>query len=186
VGLLPDEVVRAYLAEPAEIPAALAYARSCGLQPEWDEDALVLRIALRGLPAAAGDEQPIAPRDIMAELWTEPYLLEGVFDDYRVLPPLWRFLDPRTGAGIGVPAYPSPRGTSVLHGNGLICAHFSRLAYAEYNGPHGNWNGARSWQTRVEGTEAMTVSDMLARLIWEVRYNSVGRMAALPAYAEAA
>lgn len=75
---------------------------------------------------------------------------------------------------------------SVLHGQGLICAHFSRMAYAEHGGPHANWNGMAAWQQPVEGTIALHVAAMLARLIWEVRYNSAGRMMALPAVEEAA
>ena len=74
----------------------------------------------------------------------------------------------------------------MLHGQGLVCAHFSRMAYAEHGGPHGNWNGTAAWQQPVEGTVAMNVSAMLARLIWEVRYNSAGRMGDLPIREEAA
>jgi hypothetical protein len=186
MALLSDEVVRAYLSAPGEMPAAIAYARSCGLEPEWDEHALVLRLPLLGVPAPSGEERPIAVSDIKAEHLTEPFLLEGVFDDYRVLPPIWRFLDHRNGNNIGTAAYPQPRGASVLHGQGLICAHFSRMAYKEYDGPHENWNGVQAWENRVEGTEALTVSDMVARLIWETRYNSQGRMSPLQPCAIAA
>lgn len=180
MGLLPAQTVRAYLEKPGEILAALNEARSCGLKPTWNKDELVLRVPLHGPPAPAIGERGPEPVEITPEMWTEPYLIEGVFDDYRTVPPIWRFLDPRTTADIGPPAYPQPRGNSVLHPQGLVCAHFSRLAYSDHGGPHGNWTGPHSWQLPVEGTQAMTISAMLARLVWEVRFNSLGRMAPLP------
>lgn len=167
---LPEAAVRAYLAQPEEIPAALAHARGLGLEPIWSGDALNLRLRLEG-PSTAPSAAAVSE---------EEYLIEGRFDQYRVLPPIWKFLDPRTGQDIGPAAYPQPLGNSVVHPAGLICAHWSRLAYAQHGGPHGNWGGPESWQTRVEGTEALTISDMLARLIWEVQYNTRGRMAPLP------
>jgi hypothetical protein len=186
MGNLPAATVRTYLAQPGEIPAALSDARGCGLGPDWDEADLVLRVPLLGPAAPGPGEAPVEVADTTDEMWTEPYLLEGIFDDYRTLPPIWRFLDPRTGDDIGPAAYPAPRGPSVLHPQGLVCAHFSRLAYADHGGPHGNWGGSQAWQTPVEGTQALTISAMLARLIWEVRYNSRGRIAPLPPCAAAA
>lgn len=186
MGKLPEGTVRAYIAQPSELPAALSEARGCGLTPAWDENNLVLHVPLLGPPSPSAGEPPLNIGDITAKMWTEEYLLEGVFDDYRALPPIWRFLDPRTRDDIGPAAYPAPRGPSVLHPHGLVCAHFSRNAYAEHGGPHGNWNGPSAWQTPVEGTQALTISAMLARLTWEVRYNSVGRMAELPPCAAAA
>jgi len=179
MGHLPESTVRAYLAQSGEIPTALSDARGCGLEPNWNEDDLVLRLPIRGPTAPRPGETPPEAANIAEHRWTESYLLEGIFDDYRTLPPIWRFLDPRTGDNIGTAAYPSPRGPSVLHSEGLVCAHFNRLAYADHGGPH-PWDGAQGWQNPVEGTQAMTISAMLAHLIWEVRYNSNGRMASLP------
>lgn len=176
MGSLPSAAVRAYVMQPDEIPAALAHARQCKLAPSWNKETLVLRVPICG--PGGGDPRPLG--DITPADSVEPYLVEAIFDDYRVLPPWWRFLDPRTHEDIGIAAYPKALGPSVLHPGGLVCAHFSRMAYADHGGPHGNWGGPRSWQTRVEGTEALTASDMLARLIWEIRYNSVGRLAPLP------
>jgi hypothetical protein len=186
VGLVAAQVTRAYLQQPGELPAALTEARRSGLEPVWDASGLCLRVAMKGPPEPAPGEHPLSPGAAEPAMWTEPYLVEAVFDDYRTLPPIWRFLDPRDGRDVGPAAYPRPLGPSVLHTQGLICAHFSRMAYAEHGGPHGNWNGPAAWQQPVEGTVAMHVAAMLARLIWEVRYNSAGRMVDLPAIEEAA
>jgi hypothetical protein len=167
---LPERAVRAYLQEPDEMPAALRYAERCGLHPSYDQEQLRLLVPLTG----PGSPQPDGASP------DEDYLLEGRFDDYRVLPPVWHFLDPRTQADVGIAGYPTPIGPSVLHGQGLICAHFSRKAYSEHGGPHANWHGPPAWQWPVEGTQAFTISDMLARLIWETQVNSQGRMAPLP------
>ena len=148
------------------MPAALAGAKRSGHELVYDEDALTARLRLEG-PAAADDGPP------------EPYLITADFEDYRVLPPIWRFVDPRTGNEIGTAAYPQPTTTSVLHPNGLICAHWSRLAYAAVGGPHSNWGGPETWRSPSEGTIALTIPDMLARLAHEVA-ASRGRMAALP------
>jgi hypothetical protein len=186
MGLVPAHVTRAYLQQPGELPAALIEARRCGLEPAWDPDGLRLRVTIEGPPAPRPGEPPLSPGAAEPAMWTEPYLLEGVFDDYRTLPPIWRFLHPRNGNDVGPAAYPRPLGPSVLHPQGLVCAHFSRMAYAEHGGPHGNWNGTVAWQQPVEGTVAMHMAAMLARLTWEVRYNSAGRMMELPVLEEAA
>lgn len=183
--LVSREVTAAYLAQPGELAAALSEATRSGLDAEWDGDGLCLRVPINGPPASPPGEPPLSPGVAEPHMWSEPYLLEGLFESYRTLPPIWRFLDPRDGRDIGPSAYPQPLGASVLHPHGLICAHFSRLAFAEHGGPHSNWNGPSAWQQPVEGTVAMHIGAMLARLIWEVRYNSAGRMAPLPVREEA-
>jgi hypothetical protein len=154
------EVARAFVEADEEMPAALAWARNKGLDLRYDADALTVSLALTGPP-------------------DEPYLITGDFERYRLLPPTWRFVDPRTGEVIGTAAYPQPQHASVLHPNGLICAHWSRLAYSEHNGPHADWGATTTWQQPKAGTVALTIPDMLARLVWEVRVSN-GRMAPLP------
>src|SRR4051812_1212624 len=104
------EIVLAYLDQ--EIPAAIAWAEEKGLVPEWYPDDLSFSLRLQG----RGENETI-----------EDYLLVGTFDDYRVEPPTWRFLDPRTRENIGAAAYPLGDwpGGSIFHGNGLICAPWS-------------------------------------------------------------
>ena len=122
------------------------------------------------------------------ERHVEDYLLVGTFDDYRVEPPTWRFLDPHTGENIGAAAYPLgnwPNG-SIFHGNGLICAAWSRDAYGDRGGPHADWGAATKWQTAGRGyTQADTIPDMLARIYAELQ-SSPHRMQPLPEIQEQA
>lgn len=168
---LDRETTLTYLLEPSEIPAAIAWATEHRLEHEWDPEQLSFSLRLEG----RGEDGAV-----------EPYLLRGEFDDYRVLPPSWRFLDPRTGDEIGKGAYPLgnwPRG-SVLHGNGLICATWSRDAYKERGGPHTDWEDTTQWQVIArQHAQADTIPDMLARLHSEVK-RSERRMAPLPAIAD--
>lgn len=173
MGLLPDEAVRAYVE--SELPAARAWASRRRLELAVDEASLTLNIRLAG-PAASATGH-------------ESYLLSGTFHDYRALPPAWRFLDPRTGADVGPPAYPAPlvpnpRGSNLFIGGGptgaVICAHFNRLAYVAEQGPHGDWGPPANWLSLPPSqyTRADTIGDMLARIDLEVR-ESAGRMAPL-------
>jgi hypothetical protein len=164
---LPKSTVQATLAQPGQIPAALAWARRHGLELSYDDDLLLVRLRLEG-PAPTADSQ------------AERYLITGEMDDFDVLPVLWRYVDPRTGAVVGPAAYPRPSGSSVLHGNGLICAPWSRLAYRSEGGVHADWGALTDWKTpRPPYTHALTIADMLDRLYRETR-RSVGRMATLP------
>lgn len=170
--LLDRNVVRGYLAADDELPAAVAWAEVHALEHSWNESELTFELRLTG----GGDPNT-----------AEAYLLQGGFDDYRVLPPAWRFLDPRDAADIGPPAYPQAGafpGGSVLQTTGMICAPWNRLAYA--SGPHPEWGDAAAWQTIArEYTQADRIPDMLARLLAEVKL-SPGRQAPLPDIAEAA
>jgi hypothetical protein len=114
VGQLPKATVRAVLGQDQEIPAALAWARRRGLELTFDELAFVLTLPLCGALPASGSQPP------------ERFLITGSLDDYDVLPPIWRYVEPRTGELIGPPAYPTAG--SVFHSNGLVCAPWSRLA----------------------------------------------------------
>lgn len=166
------EIVLAYLAE--EIPAAIDCVTRKGLQPDWNPDTLTFSLRLQG----RGENDSV-----------EDYLLIGTFDDYRVEPPTWRFLDPRTGASIGAAAYPAGswlNGGSVFHPNGLICATWSRDAYGDRDGPHADWGAATQWQTvGREHSQADTIPDMLARIYAELKL-SPHRMQPLPEIQEEA
>lgn len=149
------------------MPAALAWARRHHLDLSFEGDALSLHLPFEG-PSANGADNP------------ERYLIEGGLSDYDALPPMWRFVDPRTGQLIGPAAYPQPVGASVLHTNGLVCAPWSRLAYGSEGGPHSDWGVATGWKAAGPGSsQALTIPDMLERLGREVR-SSRGRMAPLP------
>jgi len=165
------EVVLAYLEQ--EIPAAIAWATDKGLDAEWNPSNLTLSLRLEG----RGENDTV-----------ENYLLVGTFDDYRVEPPTWRFLDPRTGENIGMAAYPAgawPNG-SIFHTSGLICAAWSRDAYGDREGPHANRGVATQWQTvGREYAQGDTIPDMLARIYAELQL-SPHRMQPLPEVREKA
>lgn len=164
---LPKDIVRRSLAAAEELPAARAWAERKGLELEYDEQALRVRIRLFG-PTADGEEE------------REPYLLQGELDDYPLWPPLWTFLDPRSSETIGPAAYPAPSANSVLHPSGLVCAPWSRAAYQSLGGPHGDWGDFSFWRNADPvHTQASTVPDMLDRLFRDTR-ASRGRMAPLP------
>ena len=167
--LLACDDVLAFLEGEDEIPGAIRWAAYHGLDHTWDGQALLLTVRLTGSSDREGEQ--------------EPYLLAGSFEDYRVMPPAWRFLDPRTGQDIGLAAYPAAgpfQSGSVLHSNGVICAPWNRLAYADRGGPHSDWN-ATNWQSAApQHSSARTIPDMLARIRAEVTI-SPRRLAPLPA-----
>lgn len=167
MSLLARDDVLAYLEGDDEIPGAIRWATYHDLEQTWDHQTLALTVRLKG----GGERQ-------------ELYLLEGKFEDYRAMPPTWRFLDPRTGSDIGRAAFPAPGSFplgSVLHSTkAVICAPWNRLAYADRGGPHNNWDVA-NWQTTApQYTSAWTIPDMLARIRAEV-IISPGRLDPLPA-----
>jgi hypothetical protein len=162
----PHLIARGFVEAPGEMPAAIKLAARRQLEFRYDRAELTASLALSGPSATEGSAE-------------EPYLIVASFDDYPLLPPVWQFVDPKTGCDIGLPGYPRPVGASVIHPNGLVCAHWSRKAYQEEGGPHSNWGGARNWENPVEGSVALTIADMLDRLIREVGWSR-GRMGALP------
>jgi len=172
VALVDPQDVRANLLENEEIPAAIRWAGHHRLKHEWNEKDLVLKLWLQG--QLDGEQE---------EVEKEEYLLVGTFPDYRVMPPEWRFVDPRTEDEIGTAAYPHPgpfQNGSVLHSDGVICAPWNRLAYADKGGPHPDWQDAASWQTTaVDRTRALNIPDMLSRIRAEVEI-SPRRLAPLP------
>lgn len=169
MALLPVDTVRAQLAE--ELEPAQAWATRRGLSLEFFEQEATLNLMLWGPEG-------------------EAYLLAGEFPDYPTLPPIWRFVDPRSGQKIGPAAYPAPvqpypHGTPVVLDGGsegvVLCAHFNRLAYAEEGGPHGDWGGLANWRNRPIGgyTFATCIAEMLVRIALEVSAAN-GRKAPLP------
>lgn len=169
---LPDVVVRAHVE--AEMRPALAWAERNGYRLEYDDAQLRVRMPFE----SASNGQTLAER----------YLLEGSFEGYRTLPPMWRFLHPDTEEDVGPPAYPSapqpnPFGSGLFIQGGptgaLICAHFNRLAFTEAGGVHNNWGTLTNWQSPPpDYTVAMTIGQMLQRIALETRISS-SRMAPL-------
>jgi hypothetical protein len=141
-------VTRAILAEEGSAAAAWT-TRHKGWAMDLDVDGM--RLEARTTHPADGD----------------PLLVVATFDGYRAVPPTWRFVDPVTGETTphSFPL-PGPVGSesSIFHGSMVICAQWSRLAYGEHNGPHGNWGPETGWLNVREGNHAENVSEMLAVL----------------------
>ncbi len=158
--MVPVEVTLAVLAE--ELAQAERWAARHGWRLSFDEEHLVL------------DAHGVHPAD------GGTLLLTAEFDGYRALPPAWRFVDPETREAT-VRATPSRdpvagKRASVIYGVGVICAHFSRTAYGEYQpgAPHSNWS-LLAWDGVEEGVQAHTVAEMLAVIDDHLRYSQ-GRL----------
>ena len=156
--MVPVDVTRAVLATEMEAVHAWAKRRCWSVK----EDLETLTVTAR--TAHPADQQPL--------------VLEGAFGGYRALPPLWRFVDPVSGESSRT-ANPAPGAiygqASIFHPEGFICAHWSRAAYAEGGGPHGNWGAASGWMSVREGTQAHAVAEMLAAVCTHLQF-SPGRL----------
>ena len=149
VARLPASVVDATLA--AELEAAGAWAKRLNIPFEWDARTRQLRVTL---------EQPETG---------ELFYLGGQFDDYRLLPPSWRWysadwsvadrpnLSPNNAnARFGSSQFISQSGRAV------ICAAYNRLAHKCYGGPHSDWGDPINWATAGGNhIRATTIGDML-------------------------
>lgn len=97
----------------------------------------------------------------------EAMLLSGKFDGYRGLPPEWVFLDPRSRQ-MTIHAWPKagaiPRRSSIFHSFGVICAHWNRLAYKQFNGPHSDWGDLSGWADMRVGGHAENICEMLSAI----------------------
>lgn len=104
------------------------------------------------------------------------FYLKGHFDDYRMLPPRLWFCGHAWGGETDPRNYPKVQRSNgrsaicILPPTGpVICAPFNRLAYAEHQGPHGDWGGPPAWQTVNTGViRALHIGDMLQALQVEV------------------
>jgi hypothetical protein len=106
--------------------------------------------------------------------------LDADLNDYRALPPAWRFVDPETGE-VTKRAFPKagtgPQGSgSIFHSNPVICAPFNRLAYKDNGGPHSDWSGPANWLNVTGHVVAHTLGEMLSVIDLHLRV-SPGRMA---------
>ena len=112
------------------------------------------------------------------------FYLQGIFDDYRELPPAWDWWDATwsTNEGRHLSPQPSttPFGSSMFlrqSSRGIICAPFNRLAYGTSGGPHGDWGNPAQWLTAGIGyVYAATIGDMLQAVLRDFRLTA-GRMA---------
>jgi hypothetical protein len=156
--MVPLEVTRAVLED--ELPPARCWA---------DRHGWILDAALDSLVITVRMPHPIGG---------ESLVLRGDFHGYRALPPVWQFVDSSGVASRSVtPAGGSLHGqSSIFHPEGLICAHWSRAAYAEGGGPHGDWGAASGWASIGQGNQAHNLAEMLAAIDVHLRF-SPGRLA---------
>lgn len=152
---LPPAVAR--LSVEDELVASKAWATRHNWTLLWFPDDLVLRAAT----------YHVAARRLVE--------VTGRCDGYRALPPEWRFVQPGTDE-TGMRWYPAAGPGSIFHGNALICAPWSRLAYSENGGPHSEWSGPSAWLQVRNVSLAHTIPDMLAAIDAHLR-RSPGMMA---------
>lgn len=153
--MVPTEVALAVLAE--QFPPARDWGEHNGW--ELDLDTSTLTLDGRGSHPDGGAVR----------------LLAGV-DGYPALPPSWRFVDPATGQPTA-PTTPN-RGSrsgqsSIIYGVGIICAHFSRTAYAggPTPGPHADWQLSQ-WADVTGGVQAHTLAEMLSVIDDHLRWST--------------
>ena len=112
----------------------------------------------------------------------EKFYLQGKFDDYRALPPIWEWCNETWAKSSDLTLCPNPHenpfgSTFIQHNNkGIICAPFNRLAYGTYGGPHQGWGDLAQWMTTETGhIHAVTIGDMLQSILRDFRFTR-GRM----------
>lgn len=146
---LPAHVVDATLT--VELAAAKAWADRLQIPWQWLPDVRRLRVTLA---------QPETG---------ELFYLGGEFDDYRLLPPSWRWYSADWATADALTLSPNnknPRfGSSQFIKQGdraVICAAYNRLAHKTYGGPHGDWGDPVNWAAAgLNHIRATTIGDML-------------------------
>jgi hypothetical protein len=105
------------------------------------------------------------------------YHLRVRCDGYPATPPAWHWFNPSTGK-IDDPR-DTPRGGGFLHGAGVICAPWNRLAYTtvDSRGPHADWT-IGAWQGNPHTKACRTLSAMALRVAYELMKSYEGRLAA--------
>ena len=162
--MLPPEVTD--VAIESELPAAIAWA---------ERHEIAMDISLLS-------ERTI--RFVFVQTYTdEEFYLQGRFNDYRALPPVWEWRDKSWSISNELNLSPNPIdnpfGSMFINHNqkGIICAPFNRLAYGVHDGPHNDWGNAAQWITAGQGyVYAVVIGDMLQLILRDFRFTN-GRMA---------
>lgn len=143
---VPPRVSRAAVG--VELPAAQSLAERAGWQLVFDTDHLLITVQML---------HPKSQRQLR---------LIADCQDYKAVPPAWKFVDPATGNDsksawpVGEPV---DGAASIFHGQPVICAPFNRLAYKALGGPHADWASPEAWLsiTASNIVRATTVAEML-------------------------
>jgi hypothetical protein len=144
----------------SELVAMRAYAARRDWSVDWDPDSLI--VVARG--PHPSDQTPVRLRAAVA--------------GYRAVPPAWTFESPADPDAKQPGNAPFPKsgsvpgvGSSIFHGNRLICAPFCRLAFQDHGGPHGDWGGSAAW-LKVRGfARATNLAEMLAVILLHLRHS---------------
>lgn len=94
----------------------------------------------------------------------DDYIMEFLCDDYKEMPPYIEFIDPKTGERGIRRAYPKG-GNGFFHSTPCICAQFNRKAYAQYGGPHSDWQIGNWVALRPEFSTLGDIIHLVQRLI---------------------
>ena len=120
---------------------------------------------------------------LVQENSAEEFYLQGQFDQYKELPPVWdwRDADWSDNGGTRLSPHPhnNPLGRSMFieyKKKPVICAHFNRLAFKTHDGPHANWGTPAQWMSARKGdVYAVTIGDMLQSILRDFHCTE-GRM----------
>ena len=162
--MLSDMVVDATLE--AELPGALEWGGRHAVSVEsLLPEARILRVVM------------------IQEKSEERYFLQGRFDRYKELPPVWDWRDESWIES----SHPnlSPKPVSTICGpsmflrhecqgivQAIICAPFNRLAFGTEGGPHDDWGNPAQWTTpRPPWVYAVTIGDMLQAILRDFQYT---------------
>ena len=113
----------------------------------------------------------------------EEFFLQGRFDGYKELPPVWEWCnsdwsDPGNKR-LSPEAAQTPYGSSMFlakDNKAIICAPFNRLAFKVHGGPHRDWGELSHWMTAADRyVYAATIGDMLHLIKRDFRHTA-GRM----------
>jgi len=149
--MLPPTASRA--AVEAELEAARLWSARHNWTLLWLPDALMLRAATYHVPACRVVE------------------FTAQCGGYRAIPLLWKSVRPGTDE-TEAQWFPKPGPGSIFHGNLIICAPWSRLAYSDHDGPHNDWGGPGAWlQVGGASSIARTIPDMLATIDAHLRQS---------------
>ena len=163
--MLSDSIVEATLN--VELPGAMEWAKRHGISvTSLLPEARILRVVL------------------VQQNAQEEFFLQGCFDQYKVLPPIWDWRDEswteHSHPTLSPERRDTPFGPSMFlpHQNeAIICAPFNRLAFNTHGGPHQDWGDPAQWMTpRHPWVHAVMIGDMLQAIVRDFRYTRV-RMA---------
>ena len=107
----------------------------------------------------------------------EKFFLQGQFDQYKALPPVWDWRDANWSDSSRLYLSPKPENTPfgssmflVQNNKAIICAPFNRLAFNSHGGPHSDWGEPTQWMTAGNGyVYAVTIGDMLQAILRDFR-----------------